>query len=174
MTRTKTSNLTLSPWDAIRNNSENAVVETKIHKSRQFSLSLSLSLSLCLPVLSVSLSVCVCLSVSLSVHPHRITTQQHNSSPHNIQVLPQSSKHMGSQGSSESCATTNNNTKCEKTRRKLENNTNTPASAATTRTSRNNKREDTHGDRQPSGQASKQKGPAVPCGSADCFFCRYK
>jgi len=84
-TRPKTSNLTLSPWDAIRNNSENAVVETPIHKIRRFSLCLCLSVSLSLPVLSVSLSLCVCLSVSLSVHPpqtHNTTTTQFLPSQH--------------------------------------------------------------------------------------------
>jgi hypothetical protein len=73
---------------------------------------------------------------------------------------------MGSQGSSESCATTNNNTKCEKTRRKLENNTNTPA-ALPQRTLRGttNKKART----EPSGQASK-KAPRAPAGPQTVSF----
>ncbi len=99
-TRTKTSNLTLSPWEAIRNNSEN--------------------------------------------------------------VRNTSSKYMGSQGSSESCATTNNNTKCEKNKNKTRSKTIPTCVQAlhkcAVRETINEKA--TPGDRQP---GSKQiKDPVVP------------
>jgi hypothetical protein len=132
---------------------------TESASSLSLSLSLSLSRCVCPSSLSLCLYVRVCPSLSLC-SPHQLNNTTHNSSPHNIQVLPQSSKYMGSQGSSESYATTNNTTKCEKNKHKTRSKTlPTRAQAFLQRPLREtiNKKARTETGR----QTSKQKAPGL-------------